>query len=78
MIPLFGPPPSPIVIWVVIGFLVVAVAIPFGRRDDWIGWTAFLAIALAAIGMWVLLIWGWTRAFIEWWRKRSGTEVEKD
>ena len=56
---------------VLIAMVAVAVAMPFGRREDWIGWLAFLVIAASAIGLWALLIWGFTQEIIEWWRRRS-------
>lgn len=70
----FAPPPSRPVLFVLVAMGVTAVAAPFGRREDWLGWVAFLAIAACAVGIWALLIWGFARTFLESRRKRSESE----
>ncbi len=64
----FAPPPSRSVVIIVVGLVAVAVAIPFGRRDDWAGWVAFLTVAAVAVGCWGLLMRGAMRAILQWWR----------
>ena len=56
---------------VLVSMVVVAIALPFARREDWTGRVAFLAIAVSVLGVWGLLIRGLTRAFLTWWRNRS-------
>jgi hypothetical protein len=63
--------PHPIQWLVVIGIIAVAIAIPFRRRDDWLGWIGLLTIAAVAIGLWGALIWSFIQSVIEWWRNRS-------
>lgn len=70
----FAPPPSRPVLFVLFAMGVMAIAMPFGRREDWLGWVAFLAIAACAVGIWGLLILGFTRAFLGRRRKQEPTE----
>ena len=70
----FAPPMSwegKAILW---GFLVVALAIPFGRREDWIGWAALSALLAVVVGMWALLIRGMAFHTLRWWRQRAGRE----
>jgi hypothetical protein len=53
-----APPPSRQFVLLVLGLIAFAIAMPFVRRDDWIGWVALLIMAAVAIGSWILLIWG--------------------
>jgi hypothetical protein len=66
----FAPPPHPVVWFVVTGIILVAIAMPFGRRDDWLGWVAFVLVWVVALGLWTLLIGGALRTFIEWYRDK--------
>ena len=66
----FAPPPSTPQITIVIAIIAFAIAMPFARHPDWIGWIAFLTITASAVALWSLLIWGIGRAIVEWWRKR--------
>lgn len=67
-----APSPSPAV-WTVVGFMVaVAIVIPFARRDDWLGWLAFLVVFAANVVIWGLLLWAFVRAALEWHRGRLG------
>lgn len=70
----FAPPPPWPVVAVLIGMVVVALAMPFMMRDDWLGWVAFPLTAAVAVGLWGLLGWGLTRATLRWWRRRPGSE----
>jgi len=70
----FAPPPSRAFVLVTFGLAAVAIAMPFVRRNDWIGWIAFLTFVVVAIGLWMILIWGFARAAIEWWRNRSESD----
>lgn len=75
MPPLFVSPHFP---WqmkaILIATVAVAIAMPFGRREDWIGWLAFLVMAASAVGLWAILIWGFTQRIIDWWRGRSDSD----
>jgi hypothetical protein len=55
------PVPERTVLAVLFGLAAVAVAIPFGQRDDWVGWAAFLTVAAVATGLWGLMIRGFWR-----------------
>jgi hypothetical protein len=48
--------------------VVVGLVMPLMRRDDWMGWAAFLTVAAVALGMSGLLIQGLARAALRWWR----------
>ena len=52
----FAPPPPREVYWVVGGMVVFAAAMPFARREDWLGWTALLIVGGLAAGLWGLMI----------------------
>jgi hypothetical protein len=54
------------------------IALPFGRRDDWIGWIAFSVVAGITIGIWALLIRGMALNKIRWWRDRSARSGNVD
>jgi hypothetical protein len=58
-----APQPTRITWAVVFGLIAVVIAIPFGRREDWVGWLAFLNVATVAIGFASLLIWRAAIAF---------------
>ena len=73
MTPPLTPPTRPLAI-IVIGTIAVAIAMPFAQRDDWIGWIALATIGAAAVGLWALLICGFTRAIIQWWRDLSDSD----
>lgn len=73
--PLTPQPSWPAAVILICG-VAVAIAMPFGRRTDFVGWAAFLTIAAAAIGLWGLLIYGFCRAFAQWLRK--DVDVEQD
>ena len=61
----FAPPPSKPVLAVVGAMIVVSIALPFGRRNDWIGTVALVASAAATVVVWGLLIWGLVRNWRE-------------
>lgn len=61
----FAPPPGWPMFALLAASAAVAIAIPFGRRDDWTGWLALLTISAAAIVIWGMLIWGFVRALRE-------------
>jgi hypothetical protein len=64
---------APQVFWfIAIAFVLTAVAIPFAKRDDWIGWIARLWIAALAIALSTMLIIGTVRAAIAWYRDKPG------
>jgi hypothetical protein len=61
----FAPPP-PRAVWIVLGLMVcVAAVLPFARRNDWIGWSAFVVIAAANAALCGMLLWGIVRAVRE-------------
>ena len=57
----FAPPPSRAILAVVATMLAVAIAAPFARRDDWMGWIAFVTLVAANAVLWGLLVWGLIR-----------------
>ena len=63
----FAPPPSRNVIVVLVALFAAMAVVPFGRRDDWLGWIAFATLVAANIVLWGLLIWGMIRR----WREPS-------
>lgn len=66
----FAPPPTrPIVL--VGAAIACVIAIPFARRNDWLGWAAFLVIAAAAVALWGMLLRACWRSTVEWWRGKS-------
>jgi hypothetical protein len=73
MTPPLTPPTRPLAI-VSIGVIAVAIAMPCAERDDWIGWIALATIGAVAVALWGLLICGFTRAIIDWWRNRSQSD----
>jgi len=64
----FNAHPQPVQWAIILGLPLVALAMPFARRDDWIGWAAFLVIASYAVFLWVVLIVGLSLRFLEWYR----------
>jgi hypothetical protein len=66
----FAPPPPRPGVMILFGMAAVAAAIPFARRNDWVGWIAFLSVAAVAAGIWGLLAWGVVRAILQWRRGR--------
>jgi hypothetical protein len=62
--------PMPLARFLSIGLLVVAIAMPFGRRNDLLGWVAFLWIAFFALALWVILIIGVARSVLAWYRDK--------
>lgn len=68
--PFAPPPPRPvIVVLILLGLFVIA--LPFGRREDWLGWVAFLVIAAVAVTLWGILLWGVVRKIIEHRQNRA-------
>jgi ABC-type uncharacterized transport system permease subunit len=57
---------------ILLGIVAVAVAMPFGRREDWLGWTVFLTMAAVAAGLWGLVLCGFARAILQ--RRRSKSD----
>ncbi len=64
----FNPHLHPVQWTVVLGLPVVALALPFARREDWIGWTACVVLAGYAIFLWGALVVGMSLRLIEWYR----------
>ncbi len=62
----FSSHPPPLVWLIAIGTISMAIAIPFGRRDDWLGWLAFLWMASFAIALSAILIFGIARNVVAW------------
>ena len=60
----FAPPLPWEVKAIVLGSLAVAVAMPFARRNDWVGWIAFTTLAAAAVGIVLLFIRAVWRNFV--------------
>jgi len=67
-------PITPGLLFVMIGMLATAIAMPFVRREDWIGWIAFGIVAVFAIGLWALLIRGFIRELRARWRDHDSTD----
>lgn len=61
---------------ILLAMLAVAAVMPFGRRDDWMGWSALFIVAAAAVVIWGLLIRGAACRAIQWWRDRAPKEDE--
>ena len=68
----FAPPPTRRMIAVLVAMLLLFVAMPFGRRDDWLGWAAFAAFIAANALLWGVLILRAGEALLDWWRNRNG------
>jgi hypothetical protein len=66
-------PLTPALLFVIVGSLAMAVAMPYVRREDWIGWIAFGTIVVFAIGLWVLLIRGFVRELRARWRENDAS-----
>lgn len=69
----FAPPPPWEAKAIVSGMLAFVVAVPYARRDDWIGRIARFTIFAVALGLWALLIRGMVLNTIRWWRSRSAS-----
>jgi hypothetical protein len=67
-------PPSRLTVIILIGLVAVTAAMPFARREDWLGWMALVTIGAVALGLWMLLLWGFARAILQRWRSQSGSE----
>ena len=61
----FAPPPPREVRWVLGGMALLAVVMPFGRRDDWLGRLSLTVVAGLAVGLWGLMIAAAVRRFRE-------------
>ncbi len=57
------------------GLVAAAIAIPFARRDDWVGRLSFIVLALVAVTLWAILLNGFVRSILAWARD---TPVEPD
>jgi hypothetical protein len=66
----FAPPPTRLQLAIGIGLLLFGLAMPFGRRDDAIGWIAFSYICGFATFLWALLTRRMSIRLIEWYRNR--------
>jgi hypothetical protein len=59
---------------IVLAIIAVALAMPFGRRDDWLGWVALFTIWGSALFLWATLIVAFVRRIIEWYRRAPEEE----
>lgn len=61
----FAPPPTrrQLLIWFIL--CAFAIAMPFVRREDWMGTIAFAIVTGCAIGVWAILIYGFVRITID-------------
>jgi len=66
----FNPHPHPLIWAILIGMIGVAIAMPFVRREDWLGWVSFIAITGFAVFLWVTLIVGFSVRVVEWIRSK--------
>lgn len=66
----FSPHPPPLVWFIVIGILSVPIAMPLGRRNDWLGWLALLWVAGFAIALCAILVFGIVSNVVAWYRTR--------
>lgn len=48
----------------------VAIALPFARRDDLLGWLSFFAVAVFAVSLWALMILASIRTLLAWFRDK--------
>ena len=68
-------PITPSLTWevkaVLAGMLAFLIAIPFVRREDWVGRLALLALFGCMVDMWILLIRGIALHTLRWWRCRG-------
>lgn len=70
----FAPPPSRPMLAVLAATLLLVVAMPFGRREDWLGWAAFAAFIAANVLLWGVLTVRAAGAALDWRRDRHGGE----
>ena len=67
-----NPHPHPLIWAILIGMVGFAIAMPFARREDLLGWISFMAIAGFAIFLWATLIVGLSIRLVEWLRNKRG------
>lgn len=67
----FAPPPTWEAKAIASGTMAVAVAAPYARRDDGVGWFAFSIIVAGALAFWTVCARGMVLNAIRWWRSRS-------
>lgn len=48
---------------VLLSMVAVMIVVPFGRRDDWLGWLAMTTLIGANVVLWGLLVWGVVRSW---------------
>ena len=46
---------------IMLEMVAVFASIPLAKRDDWVGWVALATLFAALVGLWGLLIRGWSR-----------------
>jgi len=63
--------PSWLPIAALIGVGVVVVAIPFGKRQDWTGTLALIALGAVALGVWGLMLARLAQSLWAWWYHRN-------
>ncbi|MBA2115950.1 hypothetical protein HOV93_31370 [Planctomycetes bacterium FF15] len=61
-------PMGPIYLILVVGIAVI-IALPFGRRDDWMGTAAFIVTIVANLIFGTMMIMGVVRSILEKWSK---------
>lgn len=66
----FSPHPPPILWLIILGAVASAFAMPFGRRDDLLGWLSLGIVGGAALMLWILLGVGAVRAYHAWYRDK--------
>jgi hypothetical protein len=54
----FAPPPSRTIIAFLVALFAAMAAVPFARREDWLGWVAFATLVAANLVMWGLFLRG--------------------
>lgn len=55
-------------LYLVLVCLVVCIAIPFGRRNDWVGTAAMIVLVVAAVMLWSWMIMGFVGKIREQWQ----------
>lgn len=59
----------PRIVWIIAGLLVaVFLVIPFGGRDDWLGWFALGVGIIALVTIWGALLGRFWQEVTAWWR----------
>lgn len=53
------------------GGIAVGLAIPFARRDDWLGWFSLAVVAIVSVFFWSMYLLGIIRQLLTAWRNED-------